>query len=340
MLNKLLAASCLIAWTLFFPGVAAAPGGEREEEAAYMGRPLRQWILDLKDADTEVRQQAAYTLSRMGSRIQRAFPALKTAVKDSDPSVRQYAAEALGSTGPQALPVLLELLESDESRYSAVMGLQRMQPDQYPELLKRLTEGEPRQRRAAAAAMYMVMKYMWRPSGDVLPALRRALKDPDALVRIEALDAIGGTRVNRWVAPEFVMELLKDKDPMARFKASDVLLDSKSLLETSQPVLEKLLSDSDGRVRVNAAKALVQFDLQVPAAMQVIREAMRDKNDPICQQALTALGQIVGQHKDSVATPRQDVMILVDLIPHLPTGRVNNGPPPVFCRPVKSSRLN
>jgi HEAT repeat protein len=280
-----------------------------EEEPAYMGRPLRQWILDLKDADSEIRQQAAYALSRMGPRIRSALPALQIAVKD--PSTRQYAAEALGQTGQQALPILLELLESEESRYGAIRGLQRMQPDPFPELVKRLAEGEPRQRRAAAAAMYMAMNYMWRPSGDVLPALRRALKDPDALVRIEALDAMGGTRVNRWVAPEFVMELLKDKDPMVRFKASDVLLDSKSLLKTSEPVLEKLLSDSDGRVRVNVAKALVRFDLQVPAAMQVIREAMRDKNDAVCRQALTALGQIVDQHKEAARSALPDVIAFV-----------------------------
>jgi len=141
MFRKYLVAASLIGCALVLPRAAAAPGGEPDEEPAYMGRSLRQWIADLKDDDAQVRQQAAYTLTRMGPRIQSAFPALKIAVKDND--LRHYAAEALGSTGPQALPILLELLESEESRYSAVMGLQRMQPNPFPELLKRLTDGEP-----------------------------------------------------------------------------------------------------------------------------------------------------------------------------------------------------
>src|SRR5438445_12511251 len=116
---KSFAASVFLACLLALPCAAGAPGLGRNEEPAYMGRSLRQWAADLKDPDAEVRHQAAYALSRMGFNIRQAFPALKEAVKDSDPSVRQYAAEALGNTGTQALPVLLELLESEDSRYGA-----------------------------------------------------------------------------------------------------------------------------------------------------------------------------------------------------------------------------
>src|SRR5262249_61218116 len=72
---------------LVVPCTAGGPGPEQEPEPAYMGRTLRQWIADLKDAEREVRQQAAYTLSRMSPKIRMAFPALKAAVKESDPSV-------------------------------------------------------------------------------------------------------------------------------------------------------------------------------------------------------------------------------------------------------------
>ena len=113
MLRMSLVAASLIGCALGLPRAAAAPGGELEEEPAYMGRSLRQWIADLKDDDAQVRQQAADTLSRMGPRIRPAFAALKNAVKDND--LRHNAALALGSTGPQALPILLELLESDNA---------------------------------------------------------------------------------------------------------------------------------------------------------------------------------------------------------------------------------
>src|SRR5262249_22499871 len=161
---------------------------------------LHQWIADLKDADADVRFQAAYTLARMGPTIRPAFPALKEAAKDSDPRVRQYAAEALGNTGPQALPVLLELLESEDNRYAAMTGLQRMEQDPLPELLKRLAKGEVRQRRAVAASLRL-----WRQwSGDVRTALQRALKDPDGVVRIEAMEALQATGSNQPVPPDLV----------------------------------------------------------------------------------------------------------------------------------------
>jgi HEAT repeat protein len=238
---KLLAALCFLACALV-PCAAAAPGGAADEEPAYMGRTLRQWIADLKDDDAVVRHQAAYRLSRMGPRIRAAFPALKIAVKDSDPSVRQFAAEALGYTGPQALPVLLELLESEENRYGAVGALQLMQPDPFPELLARLTKGEPRQRRAAAAATHLAMNYTWRQPGEVLPALQLALKDPDGLVRIEAILAIRATRPNRSFSQAEVFELLKDKDPEVRFRASGMLQDIDWTPETAEPVLKKTRS--------------------------------------------------------------------------------------------------
>src|SRR5262249_38748888 len=128
-------------------------------------------------------------LSRMGPRIRRAFPALKEALKDSDPSVRQYAAEALGNTGPQALPVLLELLESSErDGHGAYMGLQRMEPDPLPELLKALTQGNASSRRAVIGSL----SGSWARSAEVRAALRKALQDPDALVRITAVSVLAG----------------------------------------------------------------------------------------------------------------------------------------------------
>jgi HEAT repeat protein len=309
MLNKLLAASCLIAWTLFFPRVAAAPGGEREEEPAYMGRPLRQWILDLKDADTGVRDQAAYTLSRMGPKIRPAFAALKIAVKDTDSSVRQYATEALGNTGPQALPVLLELLESEQTRYGAMMGLQRMQPDAFPELVKRLAEGEPRQRRAAAAALYMSMNYQWRQSGDVLPALRQALKDPDALVRIEAMKGLRATRQQQSIPLDFVVELLKNKDADVRLHTLLLLLENAARLDSEIPALEKLLDDPDLRVRISAAGIVGRHNSERSMAMlAVAREGLKDADEAVRERALSAIYQIVHENDDAIRAALPDVV--------------------------------
>jgi HEAT repeat protein len=262
-----------------------------------MGRSLRQWIADLKDDDAQVRQQAADTLSRMGPRIRPAFAALKNAVKDND--LRHNAALALGSTGPQALPILLELLESEESRYSAVMGLQRMQPDPFPELLKRLTEGEPRQRRSAAAALYMSMNYQWRQSGDVLPALRRALRDPDALVRIEAIKGLRATRQQQTIPLDSVVELLKDKDAEVRLRTLYMLLENQEELDSTLPALDKLLDDTDKRVRITAAGIVGRHDSKRSMEMLAIaKEALKDSDEAVRERALSAIYQIIHPHDD------------------------------------------
>jgi HEAT repeat protein len=304
---KLLAASSFLACVSALLWPAAVPGLEPDEEPAYMGRSLRLWILELKDEDPQVRYQAGYVLSRMGPRIRPAFAALKIAAKDTDVNVRQFATEALGYTGPQALPVLLELLESENNRYAAVTGLQRLEPDPLPEMLKLLKQGEPRRRRAVAATL----RIWWQRSGDYMPAMRVALKDPDALVRIEAMEATRGTRPNRAIPLEFVQEMLKDKDPDVRFRAGGMLRDMDWLPEAAHPVLEKLLRDSDKRVRVNAAWAMLELDLQRPAPMQVILDGLRDKNEAVRRHAAFVFDQIFYRHSDAVRAALPDLIEFV-----------------------------
>jgi HEAT repeat protein len=260
-----------------------------------MGRTLRQWIADLKDDDAQVRQQAAYALSRMGPRIRLALPALKEAVKDSDPSVRHYAVEALGYTGPQALGALLELLESEETRYTAITALQHLETDPMPELLKRLASGEVRQRRAAAAAMHMAMNYTWQQPGKVLPALRLALKDPDGLVRIAAMNALRATRQQQTIPRDFIVELLNDKDPDVRLRAVFMVLENEEHPESTIPALEKrVLDDPDKRVRVSAAGMIGRYDSKRSMAMlAIVREALKDDEKTVRERALSAIFHIV-----------------------------------------------
>jgi HEAT repeat protein len=264
-----------------------------------MGRTLRQWIADLKDADADVRGQAAYTLARMGPTIRPAFPALKEAAKDDDPSVRQYAAEALGNTGLQALPVLLELLESEDTRYTAMMAPQRMEQDPLPELLKRLAKGDVRQRRAVAAAL----REWWQRSGEFRPALQRALNDPDGVVRIEAMEALRAPGSNQPVPSDFVLALLKDQDADVRLRALTMMLANEIEPEPFVPALEKLLHDPDKRVRISAAGIVGQQDASRSMAMlAVAREGVKDADVAVRERALTAIFQIVQPRDISART--------------------------------------
>src|SRR5262249_8074347 len=148
------------------------------------------------------------------------------------------------------------LLESEETRYGAMTGLQRMELDPLPELIKRLAKGELRQRRAAAAALRLV----GQRSGEGVPALQLALNDPDGLVRIEAMESLRERRRNQSVSLPFIRELLKDKDAEVRLRSITMVPDAGLGKENAIPVIELLLGDPDKRIRMSAAGQLGWLD--------------------------------------------------------------------------------
>jgi HEAT repeat protein len=314
--------ACLWLLLLVLPSWAAAPGSGQDEEPAYMGRTLREWTAYLKDADPQVRYQAAYTLSRMGPRIRRAFPALKEALKDSDPSVRQYAAEALGYTGPQALPLLLELLESDESYgHGAYMALQRMEPDPLPELLKALTEGNASRRRAVLGPL----SGSWARSAEVRAALRKSLQDPDASVRITAASVIGNMEPRTPPPVDVLVAALAKQDADIRLRAVEVLSNLGPRAESAAAHLEKLLQVPDGRVRMSAAMGLCSIDTENLARMlPIIRAGLKDKDDAVCQKALYAIGQLEYRHKGEMRAALPEMLAILKDFKKRPVELVQN----------------
>jgi HEAT repeat protein len=334
-------------WLLLFAVLclAGAPGSGANEEPVYMGRSLREWTADLKDVDPQVRYHAAFTLSRMGPRVRSAFPALKEALKDSDPTVQQYVAETLGNTGPQALPVLLELLESNDSYgHGAYMGLQRMEPDALPELLKALAQGNASRRRAVIGPL----SGSWAQSAEVSVALCKSLKDPDVSVRITAASALawmdqrGAPHLDVFVAG------LTDKDADVRLRAVEVLSNLGPRAESAVPHVEKLLQDPDSRVRMSAAMGLCSIDTENLARMlPIIRTGLKDKDDAVCQKALYAIGQLEYRHKGEVRAALPELLAIlkdykkrpVKLVQNTLFGISNLEPEPVEIVPILSEIL-
>ena len=95
------------------------------------GRPLSAWIADLKAPAPATRNNAAYTIARMGPAAKDAVPALIVALGDEASSVRYPAAFALGEIGPaaeSAIPVLLKLVDdpNDEVGFMARKSLKKL----------------------------------------------------------------------------------------------------------------------------------------------------------------------------------------------------------------------
>jgi hypothetical protein len=112
-------------------GQTVAPAG-KEPEAR--GRPLSEWIADLKAAAPVIRNAAAYEIAGMGPAAASAVPALIEALDDPLAVVRFPVTVALGEIGPAAaaaVPRLKQLMEediNDEIAAGARRAIRRIQP--------------------------------------------------------------------------------------------------------------------------------------------------------------------------------------------------------------------
>jgi hypothetical protein len=185
-----------------------------------------------------IRQKAAALLGVVPYDITPAIPALLRAINDEDPGVRMNAANPLGKIGEthrEVLPVLLRAMRNKDRmvRGNIVVSLGRFQ----------------------------------RPS-DAIPPLLKALEDPDASVRVRAVNSL------RRIAPETEAKLdmvtlplrcANDPDWRARIYAVEALGHSGNRARAAVPVLQRLLQDGDASIRRAATNALKQIDPEAAA---------------------------------------------------------------------------
>jgi HEAT repeat protein len=99
------------------------------------GRPLSQWIADLKADAPQTRNAAAYEISGLGPAAAAAVPALIEALDDPSASVRFPVTVALGEIGPaaaDAVPRLKKTMDediNDEIAASAKRAIRRIKPE-------------------------------------------------------------------------------------------------------------------------------------------------------------------------------------------------------------------
>jgi hypothetical protein len=112
------------------------PAKSREPVAD--GRPLSEWIADLKALAPESRNAAAYEIAGMGPAAAAAVPALIAALDDPIPAVRFPVLVALLEIGPAAkaaVPRLQQMEDeeiNDEIAAAARRALKRIDPEAVP----------------------------------------------------------------------------------------------------------------------------------------------------------------------------------------------------------------
>jgi HEAT repeat protein len=189
----------------------------------------------LHDESNDVRRRAIETLREIGAD---AAPSLIDSLSDGDPQVRQDVAFALGllnEKGKAGVPRLVELVESD------------------PELRVRI----------GAMRAFQTMR------GDALPAvpvLIKALKDPEAEIRVEAAESLGriaffGDADEAVVA--LIASLQEDRDANVRSESTEALGRIASKARNAIPALLKAKSDPDEGVRQQADEAIQRIESAV-----------------------------------------------------------------------------
>ena len=115
-------------------GRASAQNAGGPKEPVSRGRPLSEWIADLKAAAPATRNAAAYEIASLGPAAKPAVPALIEALDDPDAAVRFPVTVALGEIGPDAgaaVPRLKQMMFeeiNDEIAAAARRAIRHIQP--------------------------------------------------------------------------------------------------------------------------------------------------------------------------------------------------------------------
>lgn len=133
MLNRVLGA-LVLALVVTAGSASAQTATPAAKEPQSRGRPLSEWIADLKAAAPVIRNAAAYEIASLGPAGAPAVPALIEALDDPVAVVRFPVTVALGEIGPgaeAAVPRLKQMMEeelNDEIAAAARRAIRHIQP--------------------------------------------------------------------------------------------------------------------------------------------------------------------------------------------------------------------
>jgi HEAT repeat protein len=202
---------------------SAATALKRKRESARSSIP--SLVPLLKDLNSEVRLNAAFTLGEMEESAKFTIPQIIPLLKDSNPDVRSIAAEALKTLGYQP-------------------SQQVSQSEEIDRLILQLKSPDPVVRSSAAKAL----GDMRESAKAAIPSLILLLKDSDSWPSaVMALERIGDSAIPSLIS------LLKGSDSVVRSFAAMTL---ERIGDSAIPSLIPLLRDEDSNVRSITAATL------------------------------------------------------------------------------------
>jgi len=168
--------------------------GDAAEALGLIGPPAQQALPSVvklaSDPDAYARRKAALAMVRIDPKGDGVITALTALLSDTAVSVRHHASKALGMAGSAAAESISALEKNlddarPEIRRSTALALGQIGEQAVPALVRSIGSKDPLVRKYAARALGDAGK--GKAAGQVAAALAKALKDPDAEVRREAV---------------------------------------------------------------------------------------------------------------------------------------------------------
>jgi HEAT repeat protein len=273
------------------------------------------------DDEADVRVAAIAALDLLGSSDKNVVPALMSALKDDNENVRSAAVDALADfKGPEArraVPELLRLLmdESLDVRVNAMHALGTIKPVE-PHVIAVLVEKLADADASVGSYAAESLKIVGRPAES---AVLKALERGRATTRIRACDLLSLDGQATW-GPKVLPALaraLKDPEDAVRKSAAYALLNRDDKVKPVLPLLVPVLKDSNKEVRAVIAVILAKYSSDPGEALSVAVEllAESESNEVIFALAMMSLGQADPVHvpflRKSLGHSKENVRLTV-----------------------------
>src|SRR5262245_29898250 len=262
---------------------------------------VRDWAPRLTADDPKVRATAKATLAREGPR---SFPLLRRFLTPEHEDLHVVTFEIIQRIGPAAIPLLVDLLrhESDSIRQSAIDELIDLAPHTeaiQPALRRALRDEDAIVAGDAARALGA----LGVRAGPSVAALVTTLSHEDAYVRVYAAEALASIGPGAARATSALAEALRDPVPGVRWGACEALASIGPAAQAAVPQLLEALEHEFLYVRIFAAGALGSIGTKAQSAREALRTATSDP--ALRDEAEWALSRIAGSHLTNGANERQ-----------------------------------
>lgn len=257
-------------------------------------------VVDTKSLRPSVRNQAFQFFKQ---NVPNAVDVLIELLQEDRTDIQSDIADVLKFLGPQAkkaVPALIALLGSENIsvRASAAVALGEMRPESaaaVPVLMDLLKSPNSEVRADSALALAI----LGEDAADAVPLLIESLKDKSDDVRINAARALWSKGEKGKAALPSLSKLLDDKSIDVRLNSA-VALVRMGLFSKAFPTVLKELNQKKSEDRIKALEGIGHMGPAAGAAIPYLRKTLDDPSQEICQQALIALAKVGGSSPDVV----------------------------------------